>query len=318
MRILEDAIMNPTKGMDQSKIDKGVPKEAISALAEDLLTNGEQFCECSSDASEGLAPCKDFIHFKTLLYESIDACKGLDAIDCDAWAEFYKPCRSNMEDKFKNIDFKKSKQCEYIKNGCGNVGPFPSFRRLDCDREITKEAWDFYLDYDDKCNTKAVPKSKPKPSKPPSTPAPPTPSSHGGISTSMPTKASDRKYDPSHTSPTSSGNKKYVPPEKRNSGSGGFISKIVNFFVWIFKITLFCCLAAGAYWLYKNKFADFDYSRFRRARNYGADNNGMYDSLTMENAGASFQPPTLPPPPSSYDNSGGNNGMYNMNVGGFA
>ena len=82
MQLLHDAKDNPSKGLDPN--DKTIPADAIAALAKDLLEDGENFCECSSKASEGTFACTDFIHFKTLLYESIDACKSLDAIDCAA------------------------------------------------------------------------------------------------------------------------------------------------------------------------------------------------------------------------------------------
>jgi hypothetical protein len=106
--------------------------------------------------------------------------------------------------------------------------------------------------------------------------------------------------------------KKYVPPEKR--GKNHTFRKFV----------LFSLFTYGMYWLYKNKFRgsflDGYYTQFRarRARrNYGDE--GMYDSLVLENVGSSsssFVPPSLPPPPSAYDIPMGppppiHNGSYN-------
>jgi hypothetical protein len=304
MRILNDATINPTKGLDPSKA-KSAPAKAIAALATDLLQNGEGFCQCSANASDGLQACKDFIHFKTLLYESIDACKALDAIDCAAWGEFYQPCKVNMEQMYKKIDFRKKKQCQYIHDGCGNVGPFPSFRRLDCDAEVGEEAWNMYLDYESNCLRGGGP-SAPVPS-----PKPPGPDPNGGGGSSTPMPTTGKKVYPtgdddasSYIFPSSSNKKKYIPPERRNGSKGR------KFFHFL----LFCAALAGAHWLYKfykNRYGGSDYNRFRRARNYGPDSEGMYDSLTMENAQVSFQPPTLPPPPAVYDNGGNNSGPYN-------
>lgn len=317
MRILDNAVVNPSKGKDSNK---DVPVAAISALANDLLHDGENFCECSTKASEAAPVCQDFMHFKTLLYESLDGCRALDAIDCDAWAEFYVPCKANLIDKFKKVDFRKKAQCTYMQDRCGNVGPFPSFRRLDCGEEIGEEAWDFYLDYERNC----MRDSPPSPGKP-STPITKAPSKPIPVATSSPTTT--RKAKP-YSPPSSSGGsvpapapkpvpsnsnpdnkKKYVPPEKRGkSGSGESGGHKFRNFV------LICILAGGLYWFFKNRYGlfSFDYNQFRRARNYGYDNNtDMYDSLTLQNNQATFEPPTLPPPPSAYED-GANNYSYPM------
>ena len=110
MRILQDAIDDPSKHSDASKGD--IPVEAISSLANDLLHNGEAFCDCTSSSSQKCPVCKDFLHFKTLLYESLDGCRALDDIDCDAWQEYHKPCKTNLEDKFGAIKYNKE-QCKY-------------------------------------------------------------------------------------------------------------------------------------------------------------------------------------------------------------
>lgn len=284
LRILEKAIDNPV-----TDPKKNAPVGAISALANDLLNNGQNFCDCTADASQATPVCADFIHFKTLLYESLDGCRSLDAVDCDAWAEFYKPCKDNIESKFRKVDFNQKLQCDYIHDTCGNVGPFPSFRRLDCDNEISGPAWDFYLDfrrnclsYDGPSMPNSQPVSPPRPVKPYNPNVPDKPSSNPAP-------------QPSPWDIKPEKRKKYVPPEKR--GKNHTFRNFVLFSLFVY----------GGYWLYKNKFRgsflDGYYTQFRarRARNnYGDD--GMYDSLVLENVGSSsFVPPSLPPPPSAYE-----------------
>merc|ERR1711865_1150907 len=92
-----------------------------------------------------------FYNFKTILYESIDACQSLDAIDCASWNEFWKPCKKNLEDEFGSTELVDKNMCDYVKNDCGNAGPFPAFRRLDCEEEVSKEAWGFYKHFAKKC-----------------------------------------------------------------------------------------------------------------------------------------------------------------------
>lgn len=263
MRILQDAIDNPDKHSDATKGD--IPVEAIASLANDLLHNGEAFCDCTSSASRRCPVCKDFLHFKTLLYESMDGCRALDDIDCDAWQEYYKPCKANLEDKFGSIKYNKE-QCDYIKDTCGNVGPFPSFRKLDCEKEIMEPAWNFYLDYEKKCLSNA-PKPAPKPAPRPAPADVPVPV-------------------PSDSSPSDTDD--YVPPEKGKKKSHGFRNFV-----------LFCLVGGGCYYAYTKKYGEFDYSRFRRTRNAYADqdNSFMYESLTRDGG---FEPASLPPRPSTY------------------
>jgi hypothetical protein len=110
MQILYNAMTNPTV-----KDNSDAPKEAISALAKDLYQNAEVFCGCSKDASEQCPLCPSFKSFKTLLFESLDACQALDEIDCDAWSEFWKPCKENLESEFSKSDFKSKEQCKETK-----------------------------------------------------------------------------------------------------------------------------------------------------------------------------------------------------------
>jgi hypothetical protein len=92
MQILYNAMTNPTV-----KENSDAPLEAISALATDLYQNAESICDCTKQASNDCPLCPSFMSFKTLLYESLDACESLDQIDCDACSEFWKPCKDNME-----------------------------------------------------------------------------------------------------------------------------------------------------------------------------------------------------------------------------
>lgn len=109
MKILYDAIKANASDDD----DFTSPKEAISALASLVYNNAQEFCECANDASELCPLCPSFIHFKTLLYESLDACKSLDEIDCAAWSEFYPKCKTNLETAFDRVDFKSKSQCKF-------------------------------------------------------------------------------------------------------------------------------------------------------------------------------------------------------------
>jgi hypothetical protein len=97
------------------KDNSDAPKEAISALAKDLYQNAEVFCSCAKNASEQCPLCPSFKSFKTLLFESLDACQALDEIDCDAWSEFWKPCKDNLESEFSKSDFKSKEQCKETK-----------------------------------------------------------------------------------------------------------------------------------------------------------------------------------------------------------
>ena len=107
MKILADAMVKPE---DHHK--DGAPTEAIAALASLLYHNAETFCDCAKTASKDCPLCPSFLHIKTLLYESLDACKALDEIDCDAWNEFYPKCKANLESSFQTVDFKAPAQCK--------------------------------------------------------------------------------------------------------------------------------------------------------------------------------------------------------------
>ena len=108
MQILTNAITNPVPE------DSDAPADAISALAGLLYRNAEEFCECASKSSAQCPLCPSFVRFKTLLYETLDACKALDEIDCDAWNEFYTPCKNNLVQMFGSVDFTDSSQCTFV------------------------------------------------------------------------------------------------------------------------------------------------------------------------------------------------------------
>lgn len=301
MEILQDAIDNPSGAIDKNSKNNGkeLPTDAISSLARDLLHRGHDFCDCSKDSMKACPACNEFVRFKTLLYESLDACDSLDKIDCGAWEEFAVPCKRNMVEKFGSINFQQKTQCTYIHDEqCGNVGSFPGFRELDCSGQITDETWDFYKDYQGKClkdskpskpSPTTAPKSQPVP-KPAPQPKPYIPSSDDN------SVGSDDAY---YTIPekTSSTPKKYVSPDE----------KVVRHHFRNFVIV--CIVGGAAYFVYKKR-SGFDYSQFRmsRARNftpYGNDDSmSMYNSVPMmdqgHTAGSSFQPPSLPPHPNAY------------------
>jgi hypothetical protein len=278
--------------------------------------------------------CPSFQKFKTLLYESMDACKALDEIDCDAWAEFWQPCKNNLESNFGKSDFSTKEQCEFaIFNTCGGVGPFPGFRRLDCDKEVSSEAWDFYKTFSKNCKstdfgmptlapvtpiTKAPTTSSPviQPTNPPN-PQPTTP-------TQTPYTPSDatptlKPYVPPDASPTVPYNPPpepsptpgpvanptpYVPTDERSDTNEE--KKSSHFFRNFF---ILCLLGGGGYYVYKKRFDSFNFVRYRRRGGYGYNamynqDEGMGYSGDQEmfgnlNSSTSFEPPSLPPTPAA-------------------
>jgi len=298
MRILQEAVENPTD-------DANDPAEAISSMAYHLYNDGKNFCDCSATASESCPVCLDFENFKTLMYESLDACRALDAIDCAAWAEFSTPCQANMQGKFGNAAFSSQVQCEYVHEGCGNAGPFPSFRNLNCNdgTEISDpKAWDFYLLFESSClkdqdGTQSN-SSKPKaaPVSPPSK-INPVPTPNYNERTTQPTKRYIPDNDGGSTTDSNSNSNSSEDGGKKTKSVGGFKK-----FLWF---VFFCIVCGGGYWYYKRT-REFDYVRFRRARNYGGDSIGMYEGSTLGNSASSFEPPSLPPPPSAYESNNNN------------
>jgi len=312
MQILKNAMTNPTV---DDKSD--APKEAISALAANLYDHASAFCDCSKKASDTCPLCPSFMNFKTILYESIDACQSLDAIDCDSWKEFWRPCKQNLEREFQTSEFTDKDQCEFVKEDCGNAGPFPAFRRLDCEGEISEESWDFYKHFSKKClkGSDGTPPSEapspkiPAPASNPETPKPalkpvpaptPTPIDAKDSPTPKPYFPSDagdiptaKPYIPSDDSDP----KPYVP-----SSNGGNERKSH----WFRNIFIFGVLGVFGCYVYKKRFDGFSFLHYRRRAfgrrgfEYGMVNGSsvgeseMYGNL---NSSTTFEPPTLPPTP---------------------
>jgi len=299
MQILKNAKTNPT--VDSNK---EAPKEAISALATNLYDHAGTFCDCSKKASDACPLCPSFMNFKTILYESIDACKSLDAIDCDSWNEFWKPCKDNLEGEYQTSEFSSKDQCDFVKNDCGNAGPFPAFRRLDCEDEIPEEAWNFYKKFSKKClkgSDGTPPTEPPSPKTQAPNPAPkpapvpkPTPKDPENKQTPKPYIPSDEKepYIPSDEKDS----KPYVPSNTEKKSRSN----------WFRNIFVFSALTGLGYYVYKKRFNGFNFVEYRR-RTFGrrgfeygmVDSSGvgereMYGNL---NSSTTFEPPTLPPPP---------------------
>jgi len=308
MQILKNAKTNPI--VDDKK---KAPKEAIAALATNLYDHAGSFCDCSRKASDTCPLCPSFMNFKTILYESIDACQSLDAIDCDSWNEFWKPCKKNLETEFETSELEEDEQCEFVKNDCGNAGPFPAFRRLDCEDEIPEEAWAFYKKFSKKClkgsgglppveptvPTKApaptpdVPKPTAKPApnpapKPAPKPAPvpvPTPSDPES-------KPTPKPYIPSDDDDV-------VDPSSGNGQKGKSH--------WFRNMVLLSALGAAGYHIYKKRYDGFNFVQYRRRLfggrggfEYGMVNNSGYGESEMYgnlNSSTTFEPPSLPPTP---------------------
>lgn len=292
-----------------------VDKEVVSHLAKVIYESGESFCDCAKKASNDCPLCPSFMHFKTLLYESLDACKALDEIDCDAWEEFYKPCKKNLEEEFESVNFSKKKQCDFVKEGCGGAGPFPAFRRLDCGDEIPKVAWDFHNDYAKACEGRGsddtpTPPVDPKPTPPvgpsPTPPAPvkpPVPSPVPVPKPSEPTNGDGgyKPYVPTEESKKKKKKKEYDPEDNTDKSTH-----------WIRNFVLVALVGGVSYYLYNRRQAGFRFNSlhsYRAMRNFGDDD--MYSGLAMESS-TSFEPPSLPPPPSALGGSqydfGGNGG----------
>lgn len=287
------------------------PKEAVQALASHLYDKPKEFCDCAQRASKDCPLCPSFMNFKTLLYETLDACQSLDEIDCDAWAEFAPKCQGNLVAEKGGADFTTSteEKCKYVHDGCGGAGPFPVFRRIDCDKEVSADAWSFYAQYSNSCLSDQEP--IPTPPGPGPTPVPPTPPAPTPTPPAPPAPSTDDYITP--VSPTDK--KPYVPPEergkkkkKKKSADGSKPKKKSHFLRNMFWLLV---VGGGAYYYYKNYGFDFSFlQRYRRFRPLAAyDSNNMYTGLTMESS-TSFQPPTLPPTPIDMGSGAGNGGHY--------
>jgi len=319
MKILHNLIMKEDEGYTVQKNAKGekLPEnisKAVSTLAHNLYEDGESFCDCSTNVNKEAPMCSSFINFKTLIYEAVDACKSLDAIDCAAWEEFHTPCKKNLVAMYETVDFSKEEQCKYVEEMCGGAGPFPAFRRLDCGGEIAKSAWDFHTMYSRGCLGVAPPTSSstnvvPARIHPHAHPAPTIPKS----SPSYKTPATENKqYTPYDANGASDEKKPYYSssdPEEENDTSDTYTEKKKHHF---FRNTFIIgILATCGFIFHKKRRENFDYMRFRQlreARNYASGLNaregtggggmGDYSGVSMGDS-CSFEPPTLPPMPSA-------------------
>ena len=301
-------LLDAKNGNFGNEVPSNAPKKAIQALAAHLYDNPHEFCECSSRASVDCPLCPSFMNFKTLLYEAMDACQSLDEIDCDAWKDFFPRCRENLLSSKGSVDFSKPDQCSYVHEGCGGAGPFPVFRNLDCDKEVSDEAWSFYTKYASYCLNNNGPAPQPTPVAPP-TPSPIAPAPAPGPD------AGDDYITPA--SPTDK--KPYVPPEERGKDkkknqkkkeySGDKTEKDSHFMRNVFWLLL---IGGGVYYYYKNYGFDCSFfQRYRRFRPVASYDQGgdMYSGLTMESS-TNFQPPTLPPTPMDMGGAPPNNGGH--------
>jgi len=239
-------------------------KDMPNAIAAELYTNPSGMCDCSSDAWTSLPNCDTFSNYKTLIHETLDACTSLDWIDCDAWAEFSTTCEVTMKQVFNNnIDFFKTKQCNFLEQGCGGAGPFPSFRRLDCGGDIPKKNWDFWNSYSTGCAI-AEDHDGDKPSPP--TPTPPTP-----------TPPSPTPVDPSK----SGGDDK----KEKGSAAGAVIG--------VLAALGFVVGGAVFYKRRRDSGALSSAYRYRPQRDSSMDGAELFSGMSV-NSG-SFKPPRIPP-----------------------
>lgn len=171
-----DCVRKLIQAMDPDP-NQEAPTKAIAEIAKLVHEEGETFCECTKIASDDCPLCPAFFNFKTLLYESLDACLALDQIDCAAWDEFQNLCRPKFEKKYGSIEFGGTDQCNFVHDGCDGAGPFPAFRRFDCKDELKEsgESWKWYLDYEKKCLQDDDTPPTPPPPSPKRPVAPPTP-----------------------------------------------------------------------------------------------------------------------------------------------
>jgi hypothetical protein len=315
MKILHNIILDDdhsektamTKGANGETLNEKVSM-AISTLAHHLYNDAESFCNCAGDVNKEAPTCNSFINFKTLLYESIDACKSLDAIDCAAWEEFYAPCKKNLMQMFDKIDFDNQEQCSYVESMCGGAGPFPAFRRLDCGGEIAKPAWDFHTMYSRGClkspedgNTPVTPSvpagTVPVPKPTPANPKPAAKPTPKPIPHAVP-------YTPSNSDAPKPYTPFYSPTESDTEPETSYKKEKTTHHLRNFSLFLVVSCVAGYVYIKKRR-ESFNYYRFRQMRqnrNYGqgltSDGGGEYTGVSMGDS-CSFEPPSLPPTPNA-------------------
>jgi hypothetical protein len=205
------------------------------------------------------------------------------------------PIGRNVDPLANNVTFSFPTLGEYTKKGCGGVGAFPAFRRLDCDKEIDSDAWNFYKSFaknclkgDDGIPPDTVPVATPTkaPVKPPVKPSDNNKPSNSDSSVTSPTP---KPYVPSDGSNA----KPYVPSDEKQATQPKKKSH------WFRNLLILCALGGGGYYLYKERFdSSFNFMQYRRARTYDysmdGGSNSMYSNL---NSSTTFEPPSLPPTP---------------------
>lgn len=164
---------------------------------------------------------------------------------------------------------------------------------MDCDKELDKDAWNFYRAYSKGClqGDDGIPPDSPK--APVSTPTKAPAKAPTGGKPSPANRPTAKPYSPSDGA---DGAKPYVPSDAK---SGKKKSR------WFLKLLMLCALGAGGYHVYKQKYGEFNFLQYRRVRNFGnfgntfgyemgGESGGMYTNL---NSSTTFEPPTLPPTP---------------------
>jgi len=255
----------------------------------------------------------------------MDACKALDEIDCDAWKEYWSPCKQNLQKQFESSDFSTKEQCEFaIFNTCGGVGPFPGFRRLDCDKEVSSEAWEFYQTFSKNCKASDFGMPTLGPASPAAPPADVPVTNAPNVSPTAPSARpvvpypTLKPYVPPDASPTVP----YSPPSQDSPSPIPYPTPYIpaadqkadaneqqkeshifrNFFI-------LCLLGGGGYYVYKKRFATFSFiqSRRRGGGSYNMMHNngnpGVYrgesEMFSNLNSSTTFEPPSLPPTPAA-------------------
>jgi hypothetical protein len=207
--------------------------------------------------------------------------------------------------QFASSDFSSKDQCEFVKNDCGGAGTFPAFRRLDCEGEISDEAWSFYKQFSKSCLKGAdgiPPGDSPTPK-----PYIPSPTSPPDVKPSAGNQPSAKPYVPPGDKPTP---KPYVP----NDGPSPYVpsddqpSKAKKTSHWFRNLAIVVVLGGVGYYAYKKRSEGFNFVQYRRrvfgnrfggGYDYGMVNTGPGESEMFSNLNNStmFEPPSLPPTP---------------------
>merc|ERR1712176_792413 len=150
--------------------------------------------------------------------------------------EFWTPCKKKLESEFGTSEFTNKEQCDYVKNDCGGAGPFPAFRRLDCEEEIPTEAWEYYKTFSKRClrGDDGIPPGETPSDNPPV----PSPTNKPYPSPTPPAdKPTPKPYIPSDDP------KPYVP----SSDTGNKEKKKSR---WFRNLVIFCALGGVGYYVY--------------------------------------------------------------------